>query len=161
MCFGQNYWCYLLYFNVYDQVTTWWIISRFCLCLYSGRRRLFSRWILSKIMKNQIIYVFVLFIAAAGAFFPANIVKKHEFYETSCMYVSTQVDFRSLFLKFREIKSHKNSFVSSGEFQVILTFQISDCLTIFQGYGPGHRFIETLPYIYLYITGVPGARALG
>ena len=87
------------------------------------------------------------FIAAAGACFPANIVNKREIYEKSCMYVSTQVDFRSLFLKFRENKSHKNSFVSSGEFEVIQPFQISDCLTIFQGYGPGHRFIETLPYI--------------
>ena len=102
-------------------------------------------------MKNHVIHFLFFFIAAAGAFFPANIVTTQEMYETSCMYVSTQVDFRSLFLRIKEKTSHKNSFVSSGEFEVIQPFQILDCSTVFQGYGPGHRFLETLPYIYIYI----------
>ena len=25
------------------------------------------------------------------------------------------------------------------------------CLSCFQGYGPGHRFVETLPYVHMYI----------
>ena len=41
---------------------------------------------------------------------------------------------------------------SSCEFEVIQPFQISDRLTIFQGYGLGHRFVVTLPYIIYYIN---------
>ena len=38
-------------------------------------------------------------------------------------------------------------FVSSCECKVIQPFQMSDCLTIFQGYGPIQRFIEASPYV--------------
>ena len=74
-------------------------------------------------------FVVCVFTAAAGAIFPENIVehmehlyylrffysghrcvppseygKKREAYESSCMYVSTQVDFRSLFKQTRNNK---------------------------------------------------------
>ena len=55
------------------------------------------------------------------------------------------------FPKMQRNKSHKNSFVCCGEFEVSQPFQVLACLTIFQGHGPGHRFIETLQYIYIEI----------
>ena len=146
----RHCWYYSLYVTVYGQVTTWWIISLFCLCpchrrpstwllfvlfSYSGRRR----WFLCESCTN------------------GTLIKNH-----ACM--CRHLDFRSLFLQFRANRSRENSFVCSCEFHVIQVFQISDCLTIIQGYGPGPRFIETLPlrdmyedayahiYIYIYIN---------
>ena len=102
-------------------------------------------------MINHIICFFIIFYSGRRRFFHSEYRHKLEMLTNSCMYVSTQVDFRSLCLKSQETKSHKNCFVSSCEFEVIRPFQISECLTMFQGYAPGHRFIETLPYTYMYI----------
>ena len=106
-----------------------------CIHLYSGRRRVFPDWLLSKIMTNRIIYVFIyvyrgrrrlfpseycrkwwqiilfmflfIFTAAAGAFFQLSIVEH---------------DDKSSYLGFILLYSGCRRF-SAGEY-----FQILSCL---------------------------------
>ena len=75
----------------------------------------FSEWILSKITKIHWSHVFLSSYSGRRRLFPTGY----------CQDMSRHVDFRSLFLKILETKSHKNRICSSGEFEVIWLFQIS------------------------------------
>ena len=60
---------------------------------------------------------------AAGAFFPVNIVKKRETYETAYFYVLRQVDFQGPFLKFKNKNPTKTDFVLVANLRLFGSFK--------------------------------------
>ena len=64
------------------------IILRFCLCLYSGRRRLFPTEYCRKWWQIILFMFLFIFIAAAGAFFRLNIVENDDKSYYLCFYSS-------------------------------------------------------------------------
>ena len=119
----------------------------------SSRRdlQLVSHWHCRKVWKIILLTFLFFFIVAAGAFVPSNIIKTRETYEKSCLYILGQVDFRSLFLKFQNKNAHKNRFCSSGEFEVIQPFQISNCLSPFSRDPLRGTDLLRRCHIYIYI----------
>ena len=86
-------------------------------CCYSGRRRLFPTEYCQTKMKIHWFTVFLSSYSGRRRLFPTEY----------CRDMSKHVDFRSLFLKIRETKSHKNRFCSSCEVEVIWPFSILSC----------------------------------